>query len=109
MKMGPIFAIAGFIILLTFFRGGIEAATKGSYLVPFDEIPVRFTDAMFVGIVIFILCWIIELRYPRPLDPNKEPTLVCPKCEKVKEWDGMLPCKCGGHFEDIQTMKWMDG
>ncbi len=101
------FLVFGMVAAITFFRGGIEAATKGSYLVPVDEMPVRFVDALMLIIPIVLLSLIFGTR-SKPDDEDSEPTLVCPKCDRVKAWDGFLPCQCGGRFVDIRTMKWVE-
>lgn len=102
-------SVLGIVAAITFFRGGIEAATKGSYFVPLDEIPGRFVNTLIVLLSIVLLSLIFGTRRSNPDDEEGELALVCPKCERVKAWDGYLPCECGGHFEDIRTMKWVEG
>lgn len=35
-------------------------------------------------------------------------TVVCIKCNKVKTFDNIEKCNCGGSFELLSKMKWID-
>lgn len=107
-KISQTLLVIGAIMLLIFIRGGFEAATKGSYIVPFDELPNHFMEALLLIIPIMILSLIFGTRFSKREDADKEPILVCPKCERTKENDGFLACSCGGHYVDIKTMKWVE-
>ena len=97
-----LFAFTSFFF--TFFLGWVGYGVKGRLFVnSYEEIIRRLPIGIVAGVILGVLYYIFGGKS----GTQAEPTLICPKCEKVKEWDGMLPCKCGGHFEDIQTMKWV--
>jgi hypothetical protein len=35
-------------------------------------------------------------------------TLICDKCGVVKSLDGQPKCACGGHYEPLAAMKWVE-
>ena len=76
----------------------------GAFLVPKDEILAHLASALFIGILIgtgtFLLCVYTK--------KTTKKTLVCPQCDKVKSDDGVYSCICGGHFENIFSMKWIE-
>jgi hypothetical protein len=84
--------------LITFFRGRGWSAHYASNRVPLDEIPTRLPLAFVFG---FLFGWFFYRR------PSRRRTVVCPKCEKTKFEDSQWDCPCGGHFEDVETMKWV--
>ena len=104
-KMRFLSAAAGtltIILIFTFSRGSIGVATTGRFLKPSYEILPQFPVAVIGGIICGIIIYYLSGEKKKTL------TLVCPKCEKIKEDDGIIPCECGGHFEDIKTMKWVE-
>jgi ribosomal protein L37E len=78
--------------------GGMEAARRGRFLVPFDELLRRLSMTLILGIVAGLL----EFRFRR-----KKPTVVCPKCGKADYAGDTSQCSCGGQLEDIEEMKWV--
>jgi hypothetical protein len=91
-----------FTLGFTFTYGGIGAAQRGTYFKPTYEIVQSLPTALITGIIFGLIFYFILLKNSEII------TLVCPQCEKIKENDGMLTCECGGHFEDIKTMKWVE-
>ena len=91
-----------FTLGFTFTYGGIGAAQRGTYFKPTYEILQSLPTALITGIVVGLVFYFILFQNSEMV------TLVCPQGGKVKEDDGMLPCECGGHFEDIKTMKWVE-
>src|ERR1700722_174561 len=39
---------------------------------------------------------------------GKRKVVLCPKCEPTKYEDVQPDCPCGGHIEDMETMKWIE-
>jgi ribosomal protein L37E len=35
--------------------------------------------------------------------------MICMKCGAAKYADDSLQCKCGGHFEEMRNLKWVEG
>ena len=35
-------------------------------------------------------------------------TLICVKCKKIKRYDKIKNCECGGHFVFLDEMKWIE-
>jgi len=38
---------------------------------------------------------------------RKRPMMICPQCEASKYEDGVDQCPCGGHFEMMESMKYV--
>ena len=65
-----------------------------------DSIPSALLTSLIVGLIAY--------RFLFSENPPPQDTLMCPMCEKTKFDDGSYSCSCGGHFEDIGTMKWVE-
>jgi len=91
-----------FVFLLTLFVNGSSrtAFTSRPFFVPGRRIPGRLPFSITAGVV----CALIQFYCSK-----KTPTVVCPRCGAVKYQDDCFQCKCGGHFEAMQEMKWQDG
>jgi hypothetical protein len=76
----------------------------GLFLIPRGEIPAHFFPALILGIIMGAGTYLL-IMYPKK--PSKL-TFICPRCEAAKDDAGNLTCSCGGHFEDIKTMKWVE-
>ena len=35
-------------------------------------------------------------------------TLICPKCKRIKGYDKVRDCSCGGHFVFLDEMNWIE-
>ena len=86
------------LVLVTFFFGWREGGRRGRLTVPVRELLSRLPFAVTAGTV----CSFILYKWER-----KRPTVICPKCETTKYDDGIMQCSCGGHFEPIETMKYV--
>lgn len=76
----------------------MDPANQGRVFVPAREILPRLPGTIALGAVFGLLSYIFNQR--------KKPTVVCPKCGTVKYADDSPQCSCGGHFENIDDMKW---
>ncbi len=85
-------------VMIALFHGRGWSTRYASSHVPLDEVPSRIPFSIVGGT---ILGWCTYRFFPR------QRTLVCPKCEKAKNDDSQLECPCGGHFEDMESMKWI--
>jgi hypothetical protein len=81
-----------------FFYGKGWSIHHASNRVPLEEIPSRLPLGILFG---FLFGWFFYHS------PSRRRTVVCPKCEKTKSEDSQWDCPCGGHFEDLETMKWI--
>ena len=84
--------------------GGIGYVRTGSFFKHHlydmvDSVPIALLISTITGLISY---WLLFRENPSP-----KGVLLCQKCEKTKFDDGILDCPCGGHFEDIQTMKWI--
>jgi len=87
-----------FVLALTSFCfGGFEAARRGRFIVPLDEILHRLPASLICALLAVFFYYKFERR---------KPTVVCPQCEATKFADGVFECSCGGRFEDMEEMKW---
>jgi hypothetical protein len=84
------------IFLLVLFTNG-RHSRSGQFFVAGYLYPRRLGISIIAGIV----CGLFHRYFDK-----KVPTVVCPKCGAVKYQDECLQCKCGGHFENIEEMKW---
>ena len=57
--------------------------------------------------VFFFLFYFWQLYTKRPMMEGA-PLLICTTCFKTKIFDNNLSCECGGEFENIDVMKWVD-
>ena len=48
------------------------------------------------------------IMYRYGIMKNKRITVICPRCEKVEYRGFQTQCSCGGHFENIDDMKWIE-
>ena len=84
--------------------GGIGYALRGTYFKHelheiIDSIPFALLSGLIVGLIGY---WLLQRKNENQL------VMICQKCEKTKFGDGNLSCLCGGHFEDIKNMKWIE-
>ena len=86
------------LLLVTFFFGGPEAFRRGRFTVPVAEILSRFPFAIAAGAISSFVSYKCE---------RKRPMMICPKCEATKYDDGATQCSCGGHFETMDSMKYV--
>ena len=86
-------------VLVTFIHGWKEANRTGLFLVPFDEIVRRLPYALLSGILVAVAYYWIESR---------EKTYVCITCGAVKSKHDPTNCACGGTFENILRLRWVD-
>ena len=66
---------------------------------PLGEAVGRFAIGVVPVFVLFVILRRFEGRKPVP-------TMICPKCEATKFFDGNSACPCGGSFEFLETMTW---
>jgi len=85
-------------VLLTVLRDKSWILGHTSPFVPLEEMPPRIPFSIISG---FFGGWLFYHFRPH------QKTVVCPKCEKVKVEESVPECTCGGHFENIETMKWV--
>jgi hypothetical protein len=91
-------ALSGiFIAILTAFTRGSKFI-HGPGLIPLNQVASRLPSSIFFGLISGIVFYFWSGR--------GKTTVVCPKCGKVKFEDGSQQCSCGGHFENIEEMKW---
>ncbi len=86
-------------LMVTFLRGGDWVFHSTSPFVSAAEIPGRLPFSVFAGISAGLIFYLFP--------PIRRKTFVCPKCGKTKFADSEADCDCGGHFENIETMKWV--
>jgi len=100
-KCRRIFGAAALAIAISlyaaWYRGKNWYQHHASPYVPLNEIPHRLLWSAPFGLVIGLLF------YRRLLTSAR--SVVCPKCGKIKNEDEQWNCSCGGHFEDVETMK----
>jgi hypothetical protein len=92
--------IGGFFAVFTsLFRGWSEFGTRRGLIVSPNEIPDRIPFAVICGIIVAI----VYLKFYKP-----RVTMICPKCEQTKFDDGNSVCSCGGTFEKLIEMKFIN-
>ena len=100
-----IFVAAAFTILcfisITVGHGRYRRYRNHSADESFDNSPANL---LFVIPIMALVGW-CSYRF-QPLGKRK--VVVCAKCESTKYADAQPDCPCGGHFEDLDTMKWVE-
>jgi len=90
----PIFVIsfATFLAILGVFKTDYweSVPSEGRW----SRWPNLFLSGLFVG----VLCLILKPRSQ----------VICPKCGRIERKDPFTKCECGGCFEKIEEMKWID-
>ncbi|MBU2511971.1 hypothetical protein KJ966_11590 [bacterium] len=66
----------------------------------FEHLPIIFC----ISLIIAVVYW----YFKKDASIFEKKSLICPSCENVKKEDGVRSCECGGTFEDLETMKWVD-
>jgi hypothetical protein len=91
--------LSGAFVLVTtcLFHWG-ETDWRGRLIVPADELLSRLPFAAMSGIILAFVLYKCERR---------RPMMVCPKCESTKYEDGVNQCPCGGHFEMMESRKYV--
>jgi uncharacterized paraquat-inducible protein A len=87
----------GVTFLFTIFRGRGWSQNHASRFVSLDEMPARLLITIPFGALFGLFFY----------RSRRQRTMVCPRCEAVKQEDDKPDCTCGGHFEDIEEMKWV--
>lgn len=67
--------------------------------VPANELTSRLPFAAMSGII----CAFAFYKW----GGRKRPMMICPQCETTKYEDGVNQCPCGGHFELMESMKFV--
>jgi hypothetical protein len=94
-----VLAFATFYSVLGMFKTSWwETVETGRVFVPSEERLSRLPNLFLSGVVISILCMLIAPK----------PQAVCPKCGKIKRKDRFTRCECGGYFENLKDMKWIE-
>ena len=92
----------GWILLVTFIRGGGEQGWQtAGFVVGLGDAPARLPYAVAAGAGFAILYLVTDRG-------RRKGIVVCRKCEQAKYADGGADCPCGGQFENIQEMKWVE-
>ena len=101
---GGIFLVSSFIVKIGFDPWGGASIDPISWNEFFSiGLPVSFLGS-FVAFFIFYF-WQLYTKKPIKEGP---PVFMCTSCFKTKLFDNNLSCECGGKFEKIDVMKWVD-
>ena len=93
----------GSIILspfLTLTYGWYEGAITGEFAAPKEQWAERLPSSLLFGFIVGGLAFIFEHRVPA--------AMVCTRCESVKKYDANSTCSCGGTYENIKLLKWVE-
>lgn len=63
-----------------------------------DFLPVIFFLSLFLGLSVYLF----ERKF------RQVSSLLCDSCGKIKRFDKIKDCDCGGHFVFLDDMKWVD-
>lgn len=80
-------------VTFTFYSG----RRHGRLLVHANEILSHLPFAVMVGFIGTLMWYNLE----------RKPMMICPQCEASKYEDGVTQCPCGGHFEMMESMKFV--
>lgn len=68
-----------------------------------DFLPNYLMKSAFISVALFPIIYFTLRNVKKTKD-----TLMCDKCNSVKNKDNNLNCKCGGVYYDISEYKWID-
>ena len=97
--LGVICSIIFFII-----PGGVYSMEKPLVTYSLNELPIRLFEALVFGLLLVSPLIQIIRKYVI----KKTVYLVCPKCNKIKKENGIIYCECGGFYEDVKKMRWIE-
>jgi hypothetical protein len=88
-----------FVTLMTALTfGSREIEGRHRFTVPTSEILSRLPFSTVFGAVAAFAIYKFQ---------RQRPTMICPECEATKHDDGISQCSCGGHFEMMESMKYV--
>ncbi|MFZ4398799.1 MAG: hypothetical protein ACOYO1_02100 [Bacteroidales bacterium] len=101
-----------FFVSMVFFSFKISGNGPRHSSYPTKRSPLSWEEAfsqlpaiLFMGLIFIVFVYFL-LKY-NPKTSFRNPC-VCEKCQKIKEVDRSINCKCGGVFRKIDEMKWVD-
>ena len=101
---GGIFLFSFFIFKTGFNKWGGPSFNPISWNKFFSTfLPVTFL----ISFVVFFVLYFWQLYTKRPIMEGT-PVFICTTCFKTKLFDNNLSCECGGEFENVDGMKWVD-
>lgn len=98
-----IWVLGSVFLLLSLFLNAGDSPTPGPLFRSFRDVKLVIPGVIFFLVVATIIARIFKIQFGR-----REVVMICPKCETSKSDDGDYACRCGGHFVDIKTMKWVE-
>jgi hypothetical protein len=66
-------------------------------------VPDALRKVAMVGLALGLAYWVHRWR------ANRDRTVVCPKCHRIRINDGQTHCQCGGKFLGLEDMQWVEG
>jgi hypothetical protein len=72
-----------------------------------DELPPRGLAASLLSIALLGGLALLPWRFSRRRSHERENTLICHRCNRVKSADGRSVCPCGGKYFTLTEMKWV--
>jgi len=103
-KFPLFYVLIGSLVITAIMAGlgflGSRFVESPAPLYTIEELPLYLPFFFIFG---FILCSCIALSKQKA-----RKTVICPKCEKSKFADDNNQCDCGGQFEHISILKWVD-
>ena len=97
LRVAALFGV--FVTLLTALTfGGREIDDRHRFTVPTREILSRLPLSIAFGAVAAFAMYKFQ---------RERLTMICPRCEATKHDDGISQCSCGGHFEMMESMKYV--
>lgn len=104
----PLF-ISAIIFLFQLFKDIIKQLTrKGNLILDFERIFGILILSMIGGIIIYALMLLNNRKNKVIQIFNKQLTVICLTCHEKKVHNNDMKCKCGGKFEFLQNMKWVE-
>ena len=77
----------------------------GGLVLPIPRlVPDAVLNIVLVGLALAVGCWASCSRANQ-----RNATMVCQKCHRIKTDDGQTQCDCGGKFLGLDEMKWVEG
>jgi hypothetical protein len=101
------------VICLTIFSeiiGGTDISIRKP--MNFLEIIENPFKPILMGVIFFIIAYLNQKNKIKKLlseNIDFKTSLICEKCHKVKNYNEVYLCECGGDYIDLNKMKWIEG
>jgi hypothetical protein len=103
------------VVFVVCFVASVGIAIEGPRAPTIQPWPDSWSEilsgATFIAAVAAVATYVLQLILQRPFDLLAIHAKIdmCDSCHRVKHWDSVSKCECGGAFDDFDKWTWVDG